>query len=351
MHASNHEKLIHHFSQYSFGSNYLFTPEEWNKGTAKREPADMVWACNNSIILFYAQKSSRPAHTDPQVNTNRRAKSIDHNLTQAKGWLREWKSGRDLIGENTISKFKISYGQYKYIVVISVVDILGCDQVDEASEHSDFAHKYELAGCFTIPLTAIEYAAINNFSMLDFLTVLHIWRKESKRLQKGLLGIMKDYYKGCLLIADPNQALNSNDKIRMYKNFINHVRSGIPTVPGSPIAQSDEVNIFNDLSLGNHIQILVAHQELSQYLRADMRLCAVIYVKCQNYLFIIGNSHSNNAKQTLDSMIKIQKEEEHKFSSVVFIIMFAELDQPLMIATTKLAGVSNTEKLLATWSG
>jgi hypothetical protein len=50
---SKQEKVVGELSQKSLGAHFIFEPDEFKKGNATREPADLVWACNNCIFLFY----------------------------------------------------------------------------------------------------------------------------------------------------------------------------------------------------------------------------------------------------------------------------------------------------------
>ena len=94
MPQNKQEHLVSLITQYSVGSAFVFEPDEFRKGQATREPADLVWHCNECTVLIYMRyyQSSKGI----QKNKNKSLKCIKHNLDQARksNGVRPYKSNR-----------------------------------------------------------------------------------------------------------------------------------------------------------------------------------------------------------------------------------------------------------------
>lgn len=173
---SPQENLLRYISKHSIGYEYVFEPDEYAKGNARREPADLVWACNNCIILMYmAQRKYKKRK--PEAHVLVRQEMIKHNLSQAKGWLSEWRNnGRSLSGKNAYRNFSIQANSFKYTIVISVVD---CG--DTLCEyHTDYESKLGVTFCVTLPQQALIDIAFIGGGILDILRLIEIMGMYSK---------------------------------------------------------------------------------------------------------------------------------------------------------------------------
>jgi len=106
---SRQEQLIRAIQEHSAGAPFIFSPDEYRKGAALREPSDLAWICNKSAVLFWMQDSARGM-----------AAAAAHNLRQAKGWLRSWRRGVPLCGENSYLKFEQPFDPDLRLALISV---------------------------------------------------------------------------------------------------------------------------------------------------------------------------------------------------------------------------------------
>jgi len=139
---STQESVLHAACAQSFAAPCIFAPDPWRKGNATREPADLVWACNNCVMLLYLDSSgSSPA------------KAIQHNVRQATGWLKAWRRGQTpLAGSNEFRRFAIAYSDQFHIVVLSVIS--GPNPVVEV--HQQLAADLGVVCCATIPQSWLE---------------------------------------------------------------------------------------------------------------------------------------------------------------------------------------------------
>src|SRR2546422_813905 len=95
------ERLLKEVSGLSFAAPFVFFPDlaRGKRSPRQVQPADLVWACNNCVILMYMTESkSSPTKTVEQ-----------HNLPQAKNWMRKWKRGSLLVGKNEWHAFAIKH--------------------------------------------------------------------------------------------------------------------------------------------------------------------------------------------------------------------------------------------------
>jgi hypothetical protein len=110
-HASTQEALVHAFSQRSMSSSMLFTPSEYRKGDATREPCDLVWISRDMLILMTMQESTRSQDRQDA-----------HNFKQLRGWLRIWESSDEkLRGKTTLQDVAFDYDSQP-LVLMSITD-------------------------------------------------------------------------------------------------------------------------------------------------------------------------------------------------------------------------------------
>ncbi len=164
---SKQERLIHAISSFSYGDAFVFAPDEWQKGNARREPADVIWSANGCLMLMY-MKESGGTRDDPVRNRSKRDKFIKTNLCQASGALRRWRSGSPIKGSNRFKSFSIPHEQSLPLVVLSLAET-GCAI---AQYHHEKACEMGVAMCATIPTSALDYLAHMGGSMLDLMFFL-----------------------------------------------------------------------------------------------------------------------------------------------------------------------------------
>jgi hypothetical protein len=111
MHSSDQEEIVQMFASYSMSAEMLFTPDEYKKGNATREPCDLVWVSRDMLLLICMQKSK-----DVKVEQDK------HNFTQLRGWLRIWQSTSHLLtGRSALREFAYDWDDLP-IVLMSVTD-------------------------------------------------------------------------------------------------------------------------------------------------------------------------------------------------------------------------------------
>ena len=73
------EEIVAAFIRDSFGAQCLFVPLKQTHG---KEPSDLFWYIDGTLVLFYLNNSRKPA-----------CAQIEHNNRQARGFLRRWRRG------------------------------------------------------------------------------------------------------------------------------------------------------------------------------------------------------------------------------------------------------------------
>ena len=124
---------------------FVFAADEWRSGKSSGEPADLVWACNNCIILMHMTSRKHQENSERRIRV--REDAIDHNLRQLRGWMKNWRDGRPLTGSNRYSKYSISYSDAFHVVALSVIE---CDDA-EARPHNEIARELGIVAAATVP--------------------------------------------------------------------------------------------------------------------------------------------------------------------------------------------------------
>lgn len=107
--ASIQESFLSDMSRFSFGAFSLFEPDSYRKGSGWREPADLAWVSSGTVVLFYMQAGS-----------GGHERHHEHNLRQARGWLRAWAGGKRMTGRNDSRVFDVALKDARDVVVVSV---------------------------------------------------------------------------------------------------------------------------------------------------------------------------------------------------------------------------------------
>jgi hypothetical protein len=168
------EQLLTPITQFSWAAPFVFAPDEWRCGSGTREPADLVWACNNCVILIHMAEGKR--HDALGKRSRVREKLIKHNLKQLAGWMRHWRLGHPLTGSNNHSSYSIQYNDSLNVVALSVID---CDDA-EARFHEDVAHKLRIVLSATLPQSLFVGLATIMGSTLDLMFMLESLKERGR---------------------------------------------------------------------------------------------------------------------------------------------------------------------------
>ena len=108
---SKQEKLMHLFCGRLMAAPFVFFPELWKiRHNKKREPADLMWVCNNCIILMYMQEKR---------DETKFSEAAEHNIIQANRSINLWKNN-PIEGKNEWHRFFLPFGKSSRIVVLSI---------------------------------------------------------------------------------------------------------------------------------------------------------------------------------------------------------------------------------------
>ena len=145
---NRHESLMKTICGRLMAAPFVFLPDDWKpRPTKRREPADVVWACNNSTILMYLRENQ--ACDEQETSRGRFKKGADHNLGQASGSIRLWKN-HAITGKNAWHRFWLPWKQGNRVVVLSVVKTGAETLATPAGNgfveiHADWAKRYGIA--------------------------------------------------------------------------------------------------------------------------------------------------------------------------------------------------------------
>jgi hypothetical protein len=351
---SPQEVLLNQLSQATIGANFAFEPDEYRKGNAKREPADLVWACNNCIILMYMAQRKHKQRT-VEAHAQMRQALIKHNLGQAKGWLTEWRGGtQPLKGENARQSFHIKYGDFQHIVVLSVLD---CGD-DSGYYHQSFVEQTGVALCATLSQDVILSLLSIGGSMYDLLSLIKSQGQLARQGQSFIPNMQPDVYRMQLDIVnsvDPNRKWLKEipDQITQW------VRSDLHAIRApNPIAflakkETDDYELgaaLNDIGIFGLYQLVFNFREIIEETEPDSYRSATLSLKLPGVYCIIltattfmASNVINNLQPSLKLMGEQIKREDIK--GVLEIIWDTKLSK-ILVSSTRIKDIlSNTERL------
>jgi hypothetical protein len=157
------EDVIHDLTGSALGRRFVFFPDEYRKGRGVREPADLAWYCRDTLVLMYMTQTVRGWQQD-----------AEHNVTQARGWLRAWRDGRSLTGENETGAFAVPYDAKLATVVLSITADASLDQV-AADPATARAAGVDL--CATVSERFVRLFAQRGAGVSDLVALLLAWPK------------------------------------------------------------------------------------------------------------------------------------------------------------------------------
>jgi hypothetical protein len=252
---SEQEKIVKLLMERSMGAPFIFAPDKYRKGNAVREPADLAWACNGCVLLFFMQATS-----------NASSKAIQHNLAQAKGWMRVWRNGQPLTGKNPARDFSVDYRDVPHVVIVSVIDTADAG----LRYHADEAHALGVSRCATISQTALHMLANRSASMRDVIHVIESVRESGDLGPERAIPLIADYEELSQAAALP--ALRGEHPARMA----GAIKLASQVIAGRKITTDRYgasawtcAEVFNDLSLSEHLQIVYTSSVLMQRVRDE----------------------------------------------------------------------------------
>ena len=160
--ASPQEKLLHNLTCYGLGYHDVFLPTLY--GRKGKEPADLAWKVDDVVILINCKKNSR----------KNQYKQDEHNLSQARDWLRNWSRGTPLKGKNDSRDFDIDFSSISKILVISVPDGTGfsCRRLSFKPHYG----KLKLIAAVSIPMETLSFifeSGTNSQDLVNFINIIY----------------------------------------------------------------------------------------------------------------------------------------------------------------------------------
>jgi hypothetical protein len=195
------EKLMHTYFGRCMSAPFLFFPDLWKpRPRATRQPADLVWACNNCILLMYFTHSKLHGRQDRRIATFQ--KNIRHNTREAQSSARLWKR-MPITGTNDYHRFWLERKSATRVVVLSIIKTghsrLSVDNDDHTFIEVDtvFAEKIGVRLFATIPQSIIEQLATSGGSCLDLLLFLKDLRGKGRISVADGRSMMAHYVEQC----------------------------------------------------------------------------------------------------------------------------------------------------------
>lgn len=342
---SEQERIVKILSEHSFGAPFVFEPDEWrNKGT-RHEPADLIWVCNNCIILIFMR--SRKPHANEHINQQRRNSDIEHNLKQARGCLSKWKKGKLLSGSNHYSKFEIRFNDCKHIIVLSIIK---CgDQVGEY--HEQYASDLNVAMCATLPQEALEYFAHMGGNAVDLVNIIAGLKRESKLPDSKIDAVhfVMNYHKISIEQVDPaRQLVKSNADLDQIFEFIQRLKYRKGEPERSP-QSFDLAKVFNDIPLVDCFRFAIRLKLLFNQTDENRNLEIIDKLSLTHYVILIGIASMANLVKRFQLILNEAEKIIVNMQGGRVILFLYDSDTSVTMIMRPQDGRSYIEELLDTW--
>jgi len=153
---NRHEQMTFALMGLLAGAPHVFVPDKYRRGKSGiREFADLVWFCDDVLILFHLSKSIHEADL--------------HNQKQLRGSIRAWRElSHSITGRNRWKQFCIPYSDGIRAASISVVTAPD----DTMRVDSRLASDLKISLCATVSTQNLVRISNSHYSMLDLLQML-----------------------------------------------------------------------------------------------------------------------------------------------------------------------------------
>jgi hypothetical protein len=246
---SEQENICRDFMHTAAGASFLFWPDSYGKNL---EPADLAWACDNVIVLFWmtARKSFEA--------------SISHNLEQAAEWLRAWRAGQALAGKNDERPFSIPYGNDLQIAVVSVVK----SKNQRATYHRNWAARHAVSCCATITQDQFAEFATSGGSLLDLVLIID---SLEMKLDNGDEGMIERYRRMSRGLAAERLSVDGKEFRPSLMDLMMQVMARMRTAGNDP----EYVPFFTDFAMCEMLLVGFIGAELWEMIKVSPRSAAV----------------------------------------------------------------------------
>ena len=310
---SSQEEAIAALVQNSFGSQFLYVPREIRVTGGQREPADLAWINDDFVALFYLTSSEKRPFN----------RQNEHNLKQARGFLRKWKEGVPefvLKGENKFGdSCEVPFAQVARLLVVSVVS------ADGGTYPLDELKWGEKEIFISMPDRLIARLARAGGSMVDLLKILYVFLDEyikcrifnREHYEKDLSQVANEYIRGSLAQATKfggSLTLQEQHDHNAIKDFLEAFKI-IGDSGRAPIADAagrERVSkLFGDMSIGEYASLAAASCEVLRSSGPEFQKWAIVQVTGMHYDFVINSiklgdkNNSEVIRKSLEATSKI----------------------------------------------
>lgn len=302
---SHQEAMIENFMQKSFGANSLFTPDEYRKGNATREPADLAWHIDDFVSLIYMKSG-----------TSSLRKQVKGNQKQFRGYLGKWRSNDPLYTLKGTNRFgdeiSLAYEGVKVIVGILVVSAAcGC-QVQMVPLEEKIALE------IVIPESLFNVIANSRGTMIDLLNIVLITYPlfiplTNEASEREMLLIYEDYRKASIQrVLDKGSAFHPENSISTASLFddLSHMRMN----GDSGRAMQDHegramtARIFADMSILDYGALIQGvHVALESSGPNFERYCLLVVDAYYKFVVATVNMGSTNIDELMDKSLNSEQ--------------------------------------------
>jgi hypothetical protein len=356
---SPQESVLKEFADHSLAAEFVFAPSISRR--TKNEPADLVWACNNCVILMYMTRRKDHPGADKKARVLRKA--IRHNIGQAGRWLREWKRELYLTGSNKYHAFSLKYHPKCHIIVLSVIQ---CGDA-VAAFHDEDARRFGVRACVTLPQSAIEYVARAGGTALDLVHILDHLRQlrgGSEVQESEVLDLVYSYIQAmCRQVGLdahwPGHRLDDRFLEAAAPLLMVRRRKSLEQPSGTAlqwVGMDDLKDVFNDIHIGEFLHLSIGIRQGIDRTRDDPKysetvLCAVARLNIYDFRMCFAYGISDVVNAQIDQEIAAW-EQQVRDGTMRFgpTLLVDTKDNGFRFHLGQIVGPSQTEKVLNEWA-
>ncbi len=282
------ETVLEEFMQRSFGAQFIYVPKKYQKGTAQREPADLAWAVDGLVVLFYMRSSKEELSAQ-----------IEHNQRQAIGYHRLWATGKPLYALRGKNRFGdecfVAYKSVRaYLTLLVVSEQCGVDFLPPITRNIQNA-------VMVVPEALIHRVAEFGGTIVDLLHIVDGFLEISTEDKAGsenafsaLTALIARYVNESFANADPDGRFLSGSPRQDYLflgKILSHMKlpASFGTVVKDTKKREEISRVFGDLMLVEYAALAVGAESAIQASEPPLfKKWVVLKIRGLHYSFVIA---------------------------------------------------------------
>lgn len=313
---SSNESLLHDLLGLSIGAPSLFIPSESIRNGSQREVSDLAWTARGLVCLIWTTRCGWDLRNPtPSRLAKKAAEGVAHNIRQARGGLRRWRTlGEPIQGRNEHQTFSVA-AQGMQTIILSVVDSPMAYSWYLTKERDDL----DVDHCCTIPASVLRLMTHFRFGIVDVVRFMGLLYSHGLSLSETeSLDMVASYARVGFKNSKASELKYDRDAMDKILDEFQYIRNlGTSPTPGDspfPDVVSHEAHregtvhfstLFNEMSLCDTMTVAWAFHTARQKLANGLGDWAYAQCACENH--DIGVAFAKNMFPSKGLMSHLEK--------------------------------------------